>query len=75
MISYEFIINKRLFQLVFSVFNAVNLVAGRYSFNRKSLHAIGKRQNPYEQAISIIGRTLSPFDEDDLIPCFGFGDG
>lgn len=57
------------------LFNVVNLVAGRYSFNRKSLHAIGKRQNPYEQAISIIGHTLSPFDEDGLIPCFGFGDG
>ena len=57
------------------VFDVLTLVAGRHSFSRKSLHAIGKRQNPYEQAISIIGRTLSPFDEDDLIPCFGFGDG
>ncbi|EOA13566.1 hypothetical protein CARUB_v10026627mg [Capsella rubella] len=55
-------------------FTKSNEWTGRYSFNRKSLHAIGKRLNPYEQAISIIGRTLSPFDEDDLIPCFGFGD-
>lgn len=47
---------------------------GRHSFNRRSLHAIGSTPNPYEQAISIIGRTLSPFDEDNLIPCFGFGD-
>ncbi|KAL6206442.1 hypothetical protein ACLB2K_023690 [Fragaria x ananassa] len=47
---------------------------GKYSFNRKSLHAIGSTPNPYEQAISIIGRTLSPFDEDNIIPCFGFGD-
>lgn len=51
------------------------LVVGKHSFHRKSLHAIGSSPNPYEQAISIIGRTLSPFDEDNLIPCFGFGDG
>jgi hypothetical protein len=48
---------------------------GRHSFGRKSLHAISGTPNPYEQAISIIGRTLSPFDDDNLIPCFGFGDG
>jgi len=48
--------------------------AGRHSFGRKSLHAINGNPNPYEQAISIIGRTLSPFDDDNLIPCFGFGD-
>lgn len=51
------------------------MIVGKKSFNRKSLHAIGNTPNPYEQAISIIGRTLSPFDEDNLIPCFGFGDG
>ena len=51
------------------------MVVGRYSFHRKSLHSVSTTPNPYEQAISIIGRTLSPFDEDDLIPCFGFGDG
>lgn len=55
-------------------FTKSNEWTGKYSFNRKSLHAIGNTPNPYEQAISIIGRTLSPFDEDNLIPCFGFGD-
>ncbi|KAH9717347.1 E3 ubiquitin-protein ligase RGLG3 [Citrus sinensis] len=56
-------------------FTKSNEWTGKYSFNRKSLHAISNIRNPYEQAISIIGRTLSPFDEDNLIPCFGFGDG
>ncbi|KAA8531094.1 hypothetical protein F0562_005803 [Nyssa sinensis] len=56
-------------------FTKSNEWSGKYSFHRKSLHAIGDTPNPYEQAISIIGRTLSPFDEDNLIPCFGFGDG
>ncbi|KAG6516719.1 hypothetical protein ZIOFF_027192 [Zingiber officinale] len=46
----------------------------KVSFGRRSLHHIGDTHNPYEQAISIIGRTLSAFDEDNLIPCFGFGD-
>ncbi|XP_073018507.1 E3 ubiquitin-protein ligase RGLG3-like isoform X4 [Primulina eburnea] len=56
-------------------FTKSNEWTGKYSFNRRSLHAIHTSQNPYEQAISIIGRTLSSFDEDNLIPCFGFGDG
>ncbi|KAJ9169441.1 hypothetical protein P3X46_017640 [Hevea brasiliensis] len=55
-------------------FTKSNEWTGARSFNRRSLHHIGNGQNPYEQAISIIGRTLSAFDEDNLIPCFGFGD-
>lgn len=48
---------------------------GKRSFSNRSLHHIGQNLNPYEQAISIIGKTLAAFDEDNLIPCFGFGDG
>ncbi|KAJ8773681.1 hypothetical protein K2173_005927 [Erythroxylum novogranatense] len=55
-------------------FTKSNEWTGARSFNRRSLHHLGNGQNPYEQAISIIGRTLSTFDEDNLIPCFGFGD-
>ncbi|PON72341.1 Cdk-activating kinase assembly factor [Parasponia andersonii] len=55
-------------------FTKSNEWTGTRSFHRKSLHHIGEGQNPYEQAISIIGKTLSSFDEDNLIPCFGFGD-
>ncbi|KAF8369619.1 hypothetical protein HHK36_032356 [Tetracentron sinense] len=55
-------------------FTKSNEWTGARSFNRRSLHHIGDRKNPYEEAISIIGKTLSAFDEDNLIPCFGFGD-
>ncbi|KAF5743715.1 E3 ubiquitin-protein ligase RGLG2-like [Tripterygium wilfordii] len=55
-------------------FTKSNEWTGARSFKRRSLHHIGDEQNPYEQAISIIGKTLSSFDEDNLIPCFGFGD-
>ncbi|GER52817.1 calcium-dependent phospholipid-binding protein [Striga asiatica] len=55
-------------------FTKSNEWTGRESFNGRSLHHIGQGMNPYEHAISIIGRTLPSFDEDNLIPCFGFGD-
>ncbi|KAE8124365.1 hypothetical protein FH972_019261 [Carpinus fangiana] len=55
-------------------FTKSNEWTGARSFHRRSLHHIGDEQNPYEQAISIIGKTLSSFDEDNLIPCYGFGD-
>ncbi|KAJ4705742.1 E3 ubiquitin-protein ligase RGLG2 [Melia azedarach] len=55
-------------------FTKSNEWTGKVSFNKRSLHAIGETPNPYEKAISIIGKTLAPFDEDNLIPCFGFGD-
>eukprot|EP00983_Pelagomonas_calceolata_P017670 555649-Pelagomonas_calceolata.AAC.2 len=31
-------------------------------------HSIGPMPNPYEQAITIIGRTLEAFDDDNLMP-------
>ncbi|KAK4595094.1 hypothetical protein RGQ29_018737 [Quercus rubra] len=55
-------------------FTKSNEWTGRVSFNNWSLHGIGDALNPYEKAISIIGKTLAPFDGDNLIPCFGFGD-
>ncbi|XP_076885121.1 E3 ubiquitin-protein ligase RGLG2-like [Bidens hawaiensis] len=55
-------------------FTKSNEWTGSRSFHRKSLHHIADEFNPYEQAISIIGKTLAAFDEDNLIPCYGFGD-
>ncbi|KAK9734212.1 hypothetical protein RND81_04G123100 [Saponaria officinalis] len=55
-------------------FTKSNEWTGAKSFNKKSLHHIGNTLNPYEQAISIIGKTLAAFDDDNLIPCYGFGD-
>ncbi|KAI4329525.1 hypothetical protein MLD38_027906 [Melastoma candidum] len=49
-------------------FSKSNEWTGAKSFNQNTLHHIGNDQNPYEQAISIIGKTLSSFDEDNLIP-------
>ncbi|KAF4357433.1 hypothetical protein F8388_011171, partial [Cannabis sativa] len=53
-------------------FTKSNEWTGARCFGRKNLHFLGQDLNPYEQAISIIGRTLSTFDEDNLIPCYGF---
>ncbi|RCV10707.1 hypothetical protein SETIT_2G130600v2 [Setaria italica] len=55
-------------------FTRSNEWTGKHCFNGRSLHHLGNAPNPYEQAIGIIGRTLSAYDEDNKIPCFGFGD-
>ena len=56
-------------------FSASNEWQGRQSFDGKSLHYTSKKQNnPYQKVISIISNILEPFDNDNLIPTFGFGD-
>ncbi|KXZ45622.1 hypothetical protein GPECTOR_52g24 [Gonium pectorale] len=55
-------------------FTKSNEWTGKRSFGGKSLHAIGDVPSPYEEAIGVIGRTLAAFDDDGLIPCYGFGD-
>ncbi|KAH3744924.1 calcium-dependent phospholipid-binding protein family protein [Pelomyxa schiedti] len=52
-----------------------NTWTGKASFGGKCLHALSPgAMNPYQRVIDIIGRTLEPFDDDKLIPVFGFGD-
>jgi E3 ubiquitin-protein ligase RGLG len=62
-------------QLIVGVdFTKSNEWTGKYSFGARCLHSLGATPNPYEEAISAIGKTLSSFDDDNLIPCYGFGD-
>jgi len=52
-----------------------NTTAGKQTFGGKSLHHLSSDLfNPYQQVISIVGQTLEVFDDDKLIPVYGFGD-
>ena len=57
-------------------FTASNEWQGRKSFNQNCLHKVigNKVYNPYQKVIWILGHTLKPFDEDNMIPAYGFGD-
>jgi len=59
-------------------FTASNEWQGRDTFDRKSLHFIDpkgrSKGNPYQRVIATLAETLEPFDEDNFIPAFGFGD-
>lgn len=51
-----------------------NTWTGEKSFQGKCLHDCTSGVNPYQSVIQIVGRTLEVFDDDKLIPTFGFGD-
>ena len=56
-----------------------NTWTGTKTFGGNSLHSISSCKpqgpaNPYQQVITVIGRTLEVFDDDRLIPAYGFGD-
>jgi len=56
-------------------FTKSNLSKGRHSYSGLSLHHIEAGfTNPYQEVIFLIGKTLSRFDDDGLIPAYVFGD-
>ena len=58
-------------------FTISNTDSGKRTFGGLSLHhidATGATLNPYQRVIGALGRTLEVFDDDKLIPAFGFGD-
>jgi E3 ubiquitin-protein ligase RGLG len=58
-------------------FTKSNTWTGRRTFGSRSLHWVdpaGHTSNPYMTVISCIGKALSSYDDDNLIPVFGFGD-
>lgn len=56
-------------------FTKSNLYNGAKSFGGHSLHAlIDGVMNPYQKVLSSICQTMAGFDDDNVIPCYGFGD-
>jgi len=62
-------------QLIVGVdFTGSNQVTGERSFGGRCLHDTAHGTNPYQKSLSIIAKVLADFDDDNLIPAYGFGD-
>ena len=63
-------------QLIVGIdFTKSNTWQGGYPYYLdKNLHGLSQNQNPYQQVLTIMCRTLSAFDDDGLIDAYGFGD-
>ncbi|BFU26655.1 copine, putative [Entamoeba histolytica HM-1:IMSS-B] len=55
-------------------FTGSNASSGKKTYGR-NMHTIDpSNPNPYMRVMDIMGRALAPYDDDGLIPVFGFGD-
>jgi hypothetical protein len=64
-------------QLIVGVdFTQSNLQTGKRTFGGRCLHDVSdpSSPSPYEQALSIVAKALWNFDDDHMIPTYGFGD-
>lgn len=43
-------------------------------YHCENLHEMSNTPNPYQQVLNIMCKALEPFDNDQLIPAYGFGD-
>lgn len=57
-------------------FTKSNLDTGQNSFGGRPLHDVSdpSSPNPYHQALTVIAKALWDFDDDHMIPVYGFGD-
>jgi len=57
-------------------FTKSNKWTGKKSFQGQCLHKVVSQgiKTPYQRVMDVMGRTLEEFDDDKLIPAFGFGD-
>jgi E3 ubiquitin-protein ligase RGLG len=64
-------------QIISLDYTKSNTWTGKKSFAGKCLHYLdpaGVEKNPYMTVIETVGKCLAPFDDDNMIPVFGFGD-
>jgi len=63
-------------QLVVGIdFTKSNKWTGAKTFGGRCLHELNpSMQNPYQKVLSCMAKTLADFDDDGMIPAYGFGD-